>query len=405
MCQFNPNGIQVRIKLVVQEMIMLHRMLLALLFCLSACLGLAADPPPSSAGPKSKEFAAIDKEWKELIANLGAMKTEYATADAARKAEILKLYNAGLEKGKELEGKLVEAAKAAYVEAPNADQNIVQILASTLYEEVNRDDYEPAFVLGKLLMDNKCPVKDVVAPAGVAAFCVNEYELADTWLKAAEQSGALANLCKSMPKKNRYPGYPAMVELSKTGWASEKKIREAEAKANDLPRVLLKTSAGDIEVELFENEAPNTVLSFITLVDKGFYNGVKFHRVLPGFMAQGGDPKGDGTGGPGYTIPDECHRPDHRLHFRGSLSMAHSSKPDSGGSQFFMCFEPAKSLDGEYTVFGRIISGMDVLGKIKRRDPDEQTVGAADTIIEAKVTRRRPHPYDAKDVKKSGNTD
>ena len=111
---------------------------------------------------------------------------------------------------------------------------------------------------------------------------------------------------------------------TKAGWAKEKKIREAEAKADDLPRVLMKTSAGDIEIELFENEAPNTVLNFITLVDKGFYNGLKFHRVLPGFMAQGGDPKGDGTGGPGYTIPCECYRPDHRLHFRGSLSMAHA---------------------------------------------------------------------------------
>ena len=83
-----------------------------------------------------------------------------------------------------------------------------------------------------------------------------------------------------------------MIDMTKAGWAKEKKIREAEAKADDLPRVLMKTSAGDMEIELFENEAPNTVLNFITLVDKGFYNGLKFHRVLPGFMAQGGDPEG-----------------------------------------------------------------------------------------------------------------
>jgi cyclophilin family peptidyl-prolyl cis-trans isomerase len=156
---------------------------------------------------------------------------------------------------------------------------------------------------------------------------------------------------------------------------------------------------------LFENEAPNTVLNFITLVDKGFYNGLKFHRVLPGFMAQGGDPKGDGTGGPGYTIPDECAQANHRLHFRGSLSMAHSDKPDSNGSQFFLMFMPWESLNGKHTVFGRVTSGFDVLAKIKRRDPREKTVGAADTIIEAKVTRRRSHPYDAKDLKKSGTKD
>ena len=93
--------------------------------------------------------------------------------------------------------------------------------------------------------------------------------------------------------------------------------RDAEAKADDLPRVLLKTSKGDIVVELFENEAPNTVANFISLVQKGFYNGTDFHRVLRGFMAQGGSPKGEEDGGPGYTIPDECRQDNHRLHFRG----------------------------------------------------------------------------------------
>ena len=192
-----------------------------------------------------------------------------------------------------------------------------------------------------------------------------------------------------------------MIDDTKAGWAKEKKIREAEAKADDLPRVLLKTSAGDMEIELFENEAPNTVLNFITLVDKGFYNGLKFHRVLPGFMAQGGDPKGDGTGGPGYTIPCECYRPDHRLHFRGTLSMAHAGR-DTGGSQFFLTFVPTKHLDGKHTVFGRVISGFDVLAKLKRRNPEDQTVGAADTIIEAKVTRKRQHhPTTSRTLKKS----
>ena len=300
-----------------------------------------------------------------------------------------------------MEGKLVAAAESAYAEAPNADPNIVQVLVATLYEFVEHDDYEAAFKLGKMLMDNKCTDKYVPALAGVAAFCVNEYDLAEPWLKAAQASGMLAKISKEMPVTDDYAHYLDTIDETKAGWAKEKKIREAEAKADDLPRVLMKTSAGDIEIELFENEAPNTVLNFITLVDKGFYNGLKFHRVLPGFMAQGGDPKGDGTGGPGYTIPCECYRPDHRLHFRGSLSMAHAGR-DTGGSQFFLTFVPTKHLDGKHTVFGRVISGFDVLAKLKRRNPDDQTVGAADTIIEAKVIRRRPHPYDAKDLKKSG---
>jgi cyclophilin family peptidyl-prolyl cis-trans isomerase len=383
---------------------MLIRTLLAILFCLPASLVLAADPT-AKAGPKAQEFATINKEWTDLIANLGALKSEYATsADSARKAEISKQYNEGLEKAKAMEGKLVDAAEAAYAEAPNTDPNVTQMLVATLYDLVARDDYEPAFKLGKLLMDNKCTDKGVPALAGVSAYCANEYDLADAWLKDAQASGGLANLAKLMPKRH-YADYPQMVETTKAGWAKEQKNREAEAKADDLPRVLLKTSAGDIEIELFENEAPNTVLNFITLVDKGFYNNVKFHRVLAGFMAQGGDPKGDGSGGPGYTIPGEQLLPDHRLHFRGSLSMANSGPPDSGGSQFFICFEPTTYLNGKHAVFGRVIRGMDVLAKLKRRNPEDQTVGPADMIIEAKVIRRRPHSYDAKDVKKSGNKD
>ena len=120
----------------------------------------------------------------------------------------------------------------------------------------------------------------------------------------------------------------------KAAWEKEQKIRQAEAKADDLPRVLLKTNQGDIELELFENEAPNSTANFITLVEKGFYNGLKFHRVLPGFMAQGGDPKGDGSGGPGYSIAAEFTKPEHRLHFRGSLAMARTADPDSPARNF-----------------------------------------------------------------------
>jgi cyclophilin family peptidyl-prolyl cis-trans isomerase len=384
-------------------MIMLVRTLLTFLFCLSGAWVWAAEPatPPAggkvqapAVGSKAEEFAKVDKEWTDLIANLGALKSEYATAtDAAKKAEIRKQYNEGVEKAKALEGKLVEAAESAFSEAPNADSKIADILVATLGERVARDDYETAFKLGKTLMENKFSGnKHVPALAGVAAYCVNEYDLARIWLQAAKAQGNLPQ---------QYEHYLDSVDDTKDGWAKEKKIREAEAKADDLPRVLMKTSQGDIEIELFENDAPNTVLNFITLVEKGFYNGLKFHRVLPGFMAQGGDPKGDGSGGPGYTIPCECYRPDYRLHFRGSLSMAHAGR-DTGGSQFFLTFVPTKHLDGKHTVFGRVISGFDVLAKLKRRNPEEQTIGAADTITEAKVTRKRQHPYDAKDLKKSG---
>lgn len=119
---------------------------------------------------------------------------------------------------------------------------------------------------------------------------------------------------------------------------------------------------GDIVIELFEKEAPGTVQNFVDLINKGFYNGLRFHRVIPGFVAQGGCPNGNGTGGPGYTIKDELIGNPHK-HERGALSMAHRG-PNTGGSQFFIVYEPQPHLDGVHTVFGKVIEGMDVVDGI-----------------------------------------
>ena len=119
---------------------------------------------------------------------------------------------------------------------------------------------------------------------------------------------------------------------------------------------------GDIVIELFDKEAPGTVQNFIDLINKGFYNGLRFHRVIPGFVAQGGCPNGNGTGDPGYTIKDELIGNPHK-HERGALSMAHRG-PNTGGSQFFIVYEPQPHLDGVHTVFGKVIEGMDVVDGI-----------------------------------------
>ncbi len=123
---------------------------------------------------------------------------------------------------------------------------------------------------------------------------------------------------------------------------------------------------GEIVLDLFAEAAPETVNSFIFLAREGFYDGVTFHRVIPGFMAQGGDPTGTGTGGPGYTLPDEVNA--HR-HERGVIAMARTSAPHSAGSQFYLTLAPTPHLDGGYTVFGRVQEGLDVLDAIRPRDP------------------------------------
>ena len=124
---------------------------------------------------------------------------------------------------------------------------------------------------------------------------------------------------------------------------------------------------GVIKAELYPEIAPNTVNNFVSLVGQGFYNGLIFHRVIPGFMIQGGCPKGNGTGGPGYEIPGEFAANGFKndlKHTRGVLSMARAMDPDSAGSQFFIMHEDAPHLDGQYAAFGKVLEGMDVVDKI-----------------------------------------
>ena len=153
-------------------------------------------------------------------------------------------------------------------------------------------------------------------------------------------------------------------------------------------RAVMVTSKGTVTLEFYPEDAPNHVASFIELADAGFYNGIKFHRVIPGFVAQGGDPitrdltpeqvvagaPGVGTGGPGWQQKAEFNS---RKHETGTLAMARSQHPDSAGSQFYICLAPQPSLDGQYTVFGKVVEGMEVVTAL--------TVG--DTIESVTITR------------------
>ncbi len=123
--------------------------------------------------------------------------------------------------------------------------------------------------------------------------------------------------------------------------------------------------AGIIKIRFFDKVAPQTVNNFVKLSRNGFYDGLTFHRVVPRFLVQGGDPMGTGTGGPGYTIPDEFS---NLPHIRGAVAMAHSKLPHSAGSQFYIVLERAQHLDGKFTIFGMVISGMEIVDRIEKGD-------------------------------------
>lgn len=142
------------------------------------------------------------------------------------------------------------------------------------------------------------------------------------------------------------------------------------SKANEYQNALITTSKGDIKLKLFADEAPQAVCNFANLAQEGFYKGLKFHRVIPNFVIQGGCPYGNGMGGPGYEIECECDNQRHK-HLRGTLSMAHAGR-DTGGSQFFITHSPQPHLDGVHTVFGQIDlndeASLKVLDSIKQGD-------------------------------------
>lgn len=156
---------------------------------------------------------------------------------------------------------------------------------------------------------------------------------------------------------------------------------------NNNPIVTFEMENGDrFYVELYPDVAPNTVNNFISLVNKGFYNGLTFHRVISGFMIQGGDPKGNGTGGPGYTIRGEFlkngFKTNNLRHTRGVISMARSMMPNSAGSQFFIMHEDAPHLDGQYAAFGKVIEGMEAVDRIAEVNVDYNDKPLSDVVIE-----------------------
>ncbi len=154
------------------------------------------------------------------------------------------------------------------------------------------------------------------------------------------------------------------------------------------PIVTIETTRGTIKVELYPDIAPNTVNNFISLVQKGFYDGTIFHRVIPGFMIQGGDPEGTGMGGPGYGIKGEFSAngvKNDLKHTTGVISMARSQRPDSAGSQFFIMVADAPHLDGQYAAFGRVTEGIEVAKAIVSSPRDRADRPHEDQIME-KVT-------------------
>jgi cyclophilin family peptidyl-prolyl cis-trans isomerase len=368
-----------------------------------------------------EDFTKLHADWVKIVVELREIQKQYRLAKIEEQEGLTTKFNEKLEQARAMLTQLAAAGEAAFKADPK-DTELQLFLAELAMTCQNfNDDHDLSLRLFQALIEGgSLPAADQAGLYTHAAHAAMEqipprFDLAEKYLASAAEAAKTSSkepplakaLRDKLPKEKEY-------------WAAEAAVREAEAKAASdpakaLPRVSLMTNEGEIVLELFENEAPNTVANFISLIEKkdasgknGFYDGLTFHRVVPQFVIQGGCPKGDGTGGPGYHIPCECYEKNARRHFRGSLSMAHAGR-DTGGSQFFICLstgDNVRNLDakftadnkpnGGHTVFGRVVSGWDVMTKIQRRNPQQAT--RADWIEKATVVRKRTHPYVPKKV-------
>lgn len=344
----------------------------------------AASPGKAAAGERKSdtEFSKLFDEWRELLAKLRYLQEQYQVAAPSARPALAKQFNELLDRGRTLAGELSAAAEKDYQKDPTND-TVADFVLQIAIDAIRTDNYEEAYRLSNLLLEHGCKNSAIYNIAGLSSYCVNDFDSARKYFKLASDNKDISEAGKRSQ---------LTLDSIAEDWKRESELRSAEAKQDDLPRVRLSTTKGDIVVELFENEAPNTTANFISLVEKKFYDGTPFHRVLSEFMAQGGDPEGSGKGGPGYSIACECYQPNYRRHFRGSLSMAHAGR-DTGGSQFFLTFVPTVSLNGKHTVFGRVVEGMDVLTKLQRINPERPKGEEPDRIIKATVERKRDHEY------------
>jgi len=197
----------------------------------------------------------------------------------------------------------------------------------------------------------------------VTGGCDSAKETNNTAAKKMDDKAAAAKTEGVVPKATP-PSKPTPTPAPAKLPAAPKPTEAGDGAVDD--RVMITTEHGKIVIDLFEDDAPGHAENFKKLARKGFYNGITFHRVIPGFMAQGGDPDATGSGGPGYTQPAEIKR----KHVRGSLAAARQGdrvnpEKKSSGSQFYICFKATPFLDGSYTVFGQVVEGMDAVDRLK----------------------------------------
>jgi cyclophilin family peptidyl-prolyl cis-trans isomerase len=353
--------------------------------------GLSEEDVGEIVTPQTEEFKRASDALREHLKSMRAVMVNYHVSESPiEDREARERWPKLLAEGVKLHQAMMDAALVEFKSSPGERTDLAGMFARYLQRGYEQDRFDGMLPIGQALVENGYANIEIIRYMGITAFAVNEYEVAKPFLQKLVDEGEVGPELGMMIQN---------YDPVKAAWERELKQREQDAAGEPLPRVLLKTTKGNMEIELFEDQAPEAVANFIHLVEQGFYDNLTFHRVIEHFMAQTGCPQGDGMGGPGYFIRNEADKPEARNFFRGTLGMALAQERDTAGSQFFITFLPTPQLNGSFTAFGRVIEGIDTLSNINRINPEEKKEDKSaapvmpDEIITIEILYKRDHEY------------
>jgi cyclophilin family peptidyl-prolyl cis-trans isomerase len=340
--------------------------------------------------PETPRLRKAADDLREHVMQMREVLIAYDTSlDASDDARLQRQWSELLTTGHAKHAEMLEAALEEYLADLGNRGQLQAWLYSALEASVENDEFEGTLAIAQALMEERNVNPDLLSFASMSALALNEYDVAREFLERAIEADLAPPFFQQLYRE---------LDTVQAAWEEELEARRRDAEGEPLPRVLMKTTKGNVVIELFENQAPETVGNFIHLVEQGFYENLAFHRVIQHFMAQTGCPHGDGSGDPGYSIYNESGRPDARDFFRGTLGVALAGDdPNSGGSQFFISYMPASHLNGTYTAFGRVIEGMEVVANLNQINPEEKDEDGPpvipDEIREIEILLKRDHEY------------
>ncbi|MCR9296141.1 MAG: peptidylprolyl isomerase [bacterium] len=348
---------------------------------------IPGQPPTIAVVPETEEFTQAVAAFREHIKEMRKVVVRFNTGTAEEEQMWKDRWNELLQQGIPLYQEMLLAGAKEFEADPQSRVNIARWLFKVVQQNVDDDRFEGMLPIIKTLLKDKPESEELLRYQGMTAIALNEFDA------ARDSLSALASVQVGREELRMLQENLDAVEAR---WEKEKEIREQDAAGEPLPRVLIRTTKGDMEVELYENQAPDTVGNFIYLVESGFYDNQPFHSGKQHFLIQGG---GDDILNPDYTIYGEMNRPDARDFYRGTLGMALSGNPDSGYSQFFIALMPNEELNGKYTAFGRVVKGIEVIANLNKIDPQNKSKDSQsprdepDEILEIRVLSKRDHDY------------